>query len=454
MNNPATVVSDLFKRGTTRSRKIKINIAYSTAIKGISILTSFLLVPITLQYLGTEDYGIWLTLSSVIAWFAFFDMGIGNGLRNLFSEAITVKDHVLAKTYVSTAYAGLAMILLFSALIFIIINQFIDWNSLLNAPVNRSYNLNSIATLIFTLFLFRMELKLISIILLADQRTALSSVFEPAANVISLIAIYILTLTTSGSLENFILIVSLSPVVVFVLATIYFFKFDYSYYKPSYKYIEIKHFKSLAGLSLKFFLVQIAVLVIFSTDNLIITRLLGPSEVTIYNLSFKYFNIVTMIFAIIIMPFLPAFTEAYVKDDTGWIRKAIRKLLRIWLFVVAGVLIMIFLAKPFYNLWIGNEIVIPLQLNILMGVFILISTWNNVYVYFINSTGKITVQVIGSLIAAILNIPLSIYLAKNLNMGSSGVILGTCISLFPGVIIGPLQYYKLLNKTATGLWSR
>lgn len=454
MNNPATLVSNLIKRGTTRSRKIKINIAYSAAIKGISILTSFLLVPITLKYLGTEDYGIWLTLSSVIAWFAFFDMGIGNGLRNLFSEAVTLKNTQLAKTYVSTAYAGLAIVLVFSAVLFIVTNIFIDWNTLLNAPPSRTYDLNTIAVLIFTLFLFRMELKLISVILLADQRTALSSVFEPAANIISLGAIYLLTLSTSGSLQNFILVVSLSPVIVFSLASVYFFRREYKQYSPSLKFIELKYLRSLGGLSTKFFLIQIAVLIIFSTDNLIITRILGPQEVTLYNIAFKYFNIVTMAFAIVITPFLPAFTEAYIKDDMQWIRNANGKLLKTWSLVLIAVIAMVLLAKLFYKFWVGDGIIIPFQLNVFMALFILISTWNNIYVYFINSTGKITIQVIGSLISAFLNIPISIYLAREMNMGTSGVILGTCISLFPGVIIGPIQYYKILNKTAKGLWSR
>lgn len=454
MNNPATLVSNLIKRGTTRSRKIKINIAYSAAIKGISILTSFLLVPITLKYLGTEDYGIWLTLSSVIAWFAFFDMGIGNGLRNLFSEAVTLKNTQLAKTYVSTAYAGLAIVLVFSAVLFIVTNIFIDWNTLLNAPSSRTYDLNTIAVLIFTLFLFRMELKLISVILLADQRTALSSVFEPAANIISLGAIYLLTLSTSGSLQNFILVVSLSPVIVFSLASVYFFRKEYKQYSPSLKFIELKYLRSLGGLSTKFFLIQIAVLIIFSTDNLIITRILGPQEVTLYNIAFKYFNIVTMAFAIVITPFLPAFTEAYIKDDMQWIRNANGKLLKTWSLVLIAVIAMVLLAKLFYKFWVGDGIIIPFQLNVFMALFILISTWNNIYVYFINSTGKITIQVIGSLISAFLNIPISIYLAREMNMGTSGVILGTCISLFPGVIIGPIQYYKILNKTAKGLWSR
>ena len=51
------------------------------------------LVPLTINYLNPTKYGIWITLSSVIGWFSFFDIGLGNGLRNRFAEAIANNDH-------------------------------------------------------------------------------------------------------------------------------------------------------------------------------------------------------------------------------------------------------------------------------------------------------------------------------------------------------------------------
>ncbi len=454
MNDAATFMKRLVKGGSERSRKVKVNILYSIGIKGISIATSFILVPITLNYLGTADYGIWLTLSSIIAWFGFFDVGLGNGLRNKFTEAVSLNNTELARTYVSTTYAGLAIIMGIIWLAFVLLNPLVEWNSLLRAPSGSDYNLNTIAFFVFTLFLVRMVLKLISVIIIADQRTALSSTFDPISNIIALVAIYLLTQTTSGSLENFVLVVTIAPVVVLATASMVFFSSAYHKYRPSYKYIDLTKFKSLAGLGMKFFIIQIAVLVIFSTDNLIITRILGPSEVTIYNIAYKYFSILTMGFAIIMTPMWSAYTQAYVQDDTSWIKNTNSKLIRVWLLIVMITVIMLISANWFYTLWIGKEIIIPFMLSLFMGLFIVISTWNNIFVYFINGTGKITLQVYSSIIMALLNIPISVFLAKELNMGSSGVMLGTCLCLLPGVIIGPLQYSKILNKTDTGIWSK
>lgn len=454
MNNPLHLVTNFLKSGNLRSQKIKVNILLSLGIKGISVITSFLMVPLTLNYLGTVDFGVWLTLSSIIAWFGFFDIGLGNGLRNKFAEALALGDQPLARSYVSTTYVALALIMVGMWLIFFPINFFIDWNTFLNIPANADYDFSKIAMFVFTLFLLRFVLKLISIIITADQRPALSNTFDPISNVISLIAIYLLTLTTNGSLVNFAIVVTTSPLIVFLVATIYFFNREYKEFSPSLKYVDFKHFKVLGGVGLQFFLVQIAVIVIFMTDNLIIARVLGPKEVTIYNIAYKYFNIITMMFTIIISPLWSAYTQAYTVGDIPWIKNVNNKMVKIWMIIVLTVFIMIFISNWFYGIWVGKGINIPVLLTIIMGIFIVISTWNNVYVYFINGTGKIRLQVYSSALAAIINIPLSIFFARELGLGSAGVILATCICLSPGSILGPMQYHKILNKKDIGIWGK
>lgn len=449
--SPAVV--DLLRK-MTGNRTIKANIFYSVLIRGISILTSFLMVPLTLGYLGTYDFGIWLTLSSIIAWSGFFDIGLSNGLKNKLTEAIALNNHELGRSYVSTAYAGLTGVILLIIPLFLLLNSYIDWKSLLNAPATSTYNLNFLAFYVFGLFAVRMVLKLISVVLTSDQRPAVGNIFDPIANILSLVAVWLLTLTTSGSLTNFILVVTIFPVVVLLISNFLFFNGEYKLYKPSLRHVEFKHLKDLTGLGLKFFIIQIAVIVIFSTDNLIIARILGPEDVTVYNIAYKYFNIVTMAFAIIMTPMWAAYTKAYSLGNTEWIKSSTKKLLMIWIVILVVTSLMILFAGAFYKVWIGNSISIPLILNLFMGLFILISTWNNIFVYFINSTGKITFQLYTSILAAAINIPVSIYLARDLGMGVSGVIMGTCISLVPGVLLGPIQYKKILYKTDRGIWSK
>ena len=80
-------IKGFFTKGHERSIKAKKNIISSFVIQGISIGISLIMIPITLSYVNASQYGIWLTLSSIVTWFSFFDIGLTQGLRNKFAEA-------------------------------------------------------------------------------------------------------------------------------------------------------------------------------------------------------------------------------------------------------------------------------------------------------------------------------------------------------------------------------
>lgn len=104
-------IINYFSQGNERSIKAKQNIAFSFIMKGLSIAVSLVLITLTMHYINPMRYGIWLTLSSIIGWMAFFDIGFGSGLRNKFAEAVAKGEHELARIYVSTTYAIMSIII-------------------------------------------------------------------------------------------------------------------------------------------------------------------------------------------------------------------------------------------------------------------------------------------------------------------------------------------------------
>ena len=72
----------LIKQGSGRSVVVKKNIVGSLFVKGCSIVISLLIVPLTLGYVSSDLYGIWLTLSSIMMWLNFFDIGFTLGIKN------------------------------------------------------------------------------------------------------------------------------------------------------------------------------------------------------------------------------------------------------------------------------------------------------------------------------------------------------------------------------------
>lgn len=115
---PVFIIS-YFTEGNKRSINAKKNIALSFIIKGMSIATGLIMVPMMLHYINPTRYGIWLTLTSITAWFSFFDVGFGHGLRNKFAEAIANGKHKLARIYVSTTYAILSIIAIVLLILFL-----------------------------------------------------------------------------------------------------------------------------------------------------------------------------------------------------------------------------------------------------------------------------------------------------------------------------------------------
>jgi O-antigen/teichoic acid export membrane protein len=77
-----------FLSGHERSVRANKNIALSFFLKVLNVAIQFLFVPILLGYLSPIKYGVWVTIGSVINWLYFFDVGLGNGLRNRLAEAL------------------------------------------------------------------------------------------------------------------------------------------------------------------------------------------------------------------------------------------------------------------------------------------------------------------------------------------------------------------------------
>jgi O-antigen/teichoic acid export membrane protein len=443
-----------FGEGHARSKLAKKNIAALLLIKGSNIGLGLLLVPLIIKYLGTTRYGVWITLSSVIGWFGFFDIGLGNGLRNRLTEAIAFGKTDLARTYVSTTYAILSIIIGGVLLLFYLISPLLNWNQILN--VNQETisgaQLSVLTLVVFTFFCVQFVLKLISTVLTADQMPAKGSVFDLGGKILTLISVFLLIKTTQGSLLYVGIIISGTPVLVLVLSSLWFYKRKYKQYRPSGKFVDFERARDLFNLGTKFFIIQIAVILLYQTDTIIISQLFGPDQVTPYNIAFQYFSTLMMIFSILISPFWTAFTDAWTKNDIEWIVIVMKKLKNIWKFLLLVCIIMIIFSKKIYQLWIGESVPISYGMSVSVGFWILINVWNSIYSQFLNGVGKLKIQLMLGIFSAVLNIPLSIYLGKQ--MGILGVIISSILVGAPGVLLYPIQYKKLINKQATGIWNR
>jgi len=446
-------IINIFTKGPQRSILAKKHILYSFFLNGISVLIGLLFVPLLLNYLDAERYGIWLTLTSIVGWFTFFDAGLGNGLRNKLTEAFAKGNTNLAKEYVSTTYAIIGIIFLTVLALFYCVNPFLHWNEILNTTLVPEKELSLLALVVFTFFFLRFILNLIGIILMADQRPAWNTALSPIINLISLAIIFVLSITTKGALVTMGFVMSVVPVIVLFIASVLLFRKRYKSLKPDFKHIKWAHSHSLLGLGIKFFIIQIAALVMFATSNIIISQILGPDQVAVYNIAFKYFQIPIMLYGTIMTPIWSAVTDAYVKEDFAWLKSTLNKLNKMSLIFSFGIIIMLIASPYVYNIWVGNKIHIPFLVSAVIALYSLINVVLTPYSHFVNGMGKIYLGSRLVWFSIIFYIPLAVILAKS-PLQLAGVMLATCIINGIGIPIQIYQTNKLISQKANGIWNK
>lgn len=446
-------IKDYFTQGNSRSLTIKKNIVGSFALKCINIIVSLQVVPLTINYINPSQYGIWLTLSSIIAWLGYFDLGFAHGFRNRFAEARAKNNLLLAKQYVSTTYAILILLFSFILSLSLICNHFINWCYILNINSCSNEELQAVFGLLACFFCIHIVGSIFTTMLTANQKPALASLIQTFGQVLAFICIYVLTKTVHGSLTVLAFAFSGVPCIFLIIVSIIVFRSKkYNVIAPSIKYIRFNLTKNILGLGAQFFVIMISILFIFQFINIIISRVEGPIAVTQYNVTYKYYNVLNMIAIIILTPFWSAFTEAYTRKDYEWMKRMVRKLEKLWLLCIPILFLMILCSNLFFKLWLGESIHIPFSLSLCVSLYVLFQTGGNVYMYMINGTSKVRLQMIVYLLFAFISIPLIFYFTKT--YGLEGTLIVPSFIYFIQMLIGKIQIYKLVNGSAKGIFNK
>ncbi|MBS1752693.1 MAG: oligosaccharide flippase family protein [Ferruginibacter sp.] len=447
---------NFFTKGHPRSLEAKKNIMVSLFIKGASIAIGLILVPLTIHYVNPSQYGIWVTLSSMVAWISFFDIGFTHGLRNRFAEAKANGNKELARTYISTTYYYIGIIFIVLWILLIIVTQFINWYKLLNVPASMEKELTVLVMLIFSYFCLQFIFRIINTILIADQKSAKASLIDMLGQLFSLLIIFILTKTTRGSLLYLALAIGIAPTLILILSNFFFFNTAYKEYKPSLSYVKKRYAKDIMSLGMRFFVLQIAAIIQFESILFLIAHYFKPEQVTPYSIAYKYFFTLQMIFTILLSPLWSGVTDAYNSGDMDWIKNAIKKYLIILApFILLGA-IMLAVSGVVYDIWVGKEVVyVKFSLSLLCYIYFSVTMFASIFVSVINGIGALRIQFFSSLVTPVLFLSLSIILIKQFHFGVESILLSSIVSNVFGYIIAPVQVYNIFyKKSEARIWYR
>ena len=413
----------------------------SMLCKPIGMLISLFYTPILLNYLGEESYGIWSTILSVINWINYFDIGIGQGLRNVLASSVAVEDKSKSQKAVSTGYITLSII----SIVVFVVGFFIIMFSNVSRILNTTIPIRSVLMVSFLFICINFVMSLSKTMLYATQQAEKVGFMTVLMQGINLIGILILSKFSSGNLFAVACVIGFSGVFVNVFFTKKIWN-NYSYLVPHLSQFHVSELKEICNIGVKFFLVQIVALVLYSTDNILIVRMFGPTQVTPYSTCYTMFGVVNGLFSAMISPLWSQYTVAMEKRDYKWIKKNICNLDKMLIPFSFLLLILVFVFEPISCVWLHKSLVYPKGLILYMGMYYFLSIWGSIYANVLNGMSKINMQLSLGCVVAVLNIPLSVFLGKNCKMGSAGVCLATVICMLISNIPITISTHRFLNK--------
>lgn len=432
----------LSAHSTRRYRRILAAALSALFGKGISLLVGVITVPLTVRYLGAESYGLWITISSTVTMFFVLDLGIANTLTNLISEAYAADDRRQAAVYFATAFWVITAVVVVLGLVGWMVWPHIDWASLFHlqgsAPTRETSDAVAVA---FFVFLLALPTSLASRVLGGYQELHAANFFTAAGSLFSLLAV-ILVIRFHGSLPVLVGTYAGSAVTANAACLLWICLFHKPWMKPWPNLVAPRVIGRIFHSGIQFFIIQLAGLVVFNSDNLVVSHYLGPAEVAPYSVAWRLVGYAAAVQALLTPALWPAFSEAFNRGDLAWVRHTFWRTMWITMGTALGfALLFAVLGRWMIRIWATNAAVPTETLMILMCVWILISTFMNNTATVLVARGRTWVQAWCSIGAAALNLGLSIWLVQRI--GSSGVILGTILSYL--IILSLPQTYEAIR---------
>ena len=413
-------------RSKERYRRAALTTMASVVAKAIALLTGLISVPLTFRYLGSERYGIWMVLVSIIAAMGFADLGIGNGLMNAVSEAYGKDDRPLAKEYVTSAFVLMLCIAGFLAVAGAVCYPFLPWLRLFNVKSEPVAAEGAKAFLVlYGSFLVSIPLGVITRAQAGLQKGYASQIISALGSILSLGAMLVV-IWLHASLAWLVFASVFAGIVATVFNGWLLFR-QHPWLAPSWHAYRRRSANKILKLGLMFFVLQCAFAVSYSSDNIVIDQVLGAAAVAAYAVPQKLFSFVSMLVGMGISPLWPAYGEALARGDVAWMRKTFLSSLWIALAITVPVCTLLALAGPWIlRVAVGKSLHAPMSLLVTLAVWGVVNSVSGVIAVLLNGTGVLKALTLTSVFASLSNIALSIFFTRRL--GVMGVCLGSIVT--------------------------
>ena len=437
------------KEGRSKERHRRIVWSGITAAMAriISMASVFISIPFALNYLGAERYGMWMTITAFITMLGFADFGLGNGVLNAISHAKGKDNKDEIRNIISNGFFILSMICITIVLISIVVNPYVPWHKLYNVTSEIAVSeAASVTVILLICFALAMPLSIVRHTQTGLQKAFWSNIWDSTGSILGLAGLVIAIWLEAG-LQWLALAIIGGPLTTRVFNTVIFFGVQEKWLRPHWNEISKSRIGSLFNIGFLFFVMQIAVVVGFQSDNIIIAQVMGAEYVAQYSIAMKLFTLPSIIIGFYVLSQWPAYGEALTRGDIKWIKTTFYKTLRISLIVaIPASLFLVIFGQWIIEVWAGKTVSPSTELLWGLGAWSFMLVIGVLCSTLLNALHIVKFQLIVAITMAMSNIILSIMLVNII--GVPGAVYGSVLAY---TITAIIPYFIFLPRLLSGL---
>ena len=386
---------DAGQRGAGRNRRAALTGGTAIFARAIQVGTSLVTVPLTIHYLGNERFGLWMTISSVLAMANFADFGIGNGVLNTVADAYGKNDFDRIRAAISSGFAvlgaiGLALVGLFAASFL-----WVSWADVFRVTSPQARAEAGPALMVFAAcFALNIPLDIVQRVQWGLQQGFRMNLWQVCGSLVGLAGV-VAGIRMHAGLPILMAALAGAPVLATGLNSFHFFVVSRPDLMPRREFVSREAISHILTFGAMFFVMQLVIAVAYSSDNFIIARTLGAASVPGYSIPQRVFSLITMMVTMLIMPLWPAYGEAIARGDMTWVRRTLKRSMAASLVgTVIASSVLLLVAHRLIGWWIGPSISPPFILLLGIAAWVVMECCGNTLSVFLNGADIMRFQAI------------------------------------------------------------
>jgi O-antigen/teichoic acid export membrane protein len=412
---------------TFRAWRMKLAVVTSIISKVMTVIVQVIATPVAINALGVEQYGVFVTLTAVLAWMSIANAGLVPGLTRGIAISVASDDRASQERYLSSAFfliSGIASVLL--ALLVIVLWGLPVESLFGNRYADYTGEIRRGLLWLGLIFILRLTLSVVEAARQGYQEQYINNLSMVGGNALSMVLLFTVAYYWPTIVGMTVAIYG-TIVLAQLLNGVHLVGFSRSFLVPRFRHFDFVSSKILLSTGSAFFIVQMSSFVGQELIVLLVGRDLGPESAGTVAVMLRLLILCGGVVAMVTLPLWPAITDAVARGNIDWVRSTYKKLTLFSVFysVSIGVMIAIF-GNTIVHLWIGPEVSPSGLLQSLIGLYFVLAIWSHVNFMTLVGLGWLWPPAVVLLIESLAMIAMALWFMDFLD--SAGAAAALCLS--------------------------